>query len=33
MKVHKKIFKSDKRAGDVKQFLYDVVKKYGYEII
>ena len=41
MKVHlifitgyrKKIFKPDKRAGYVKKFLYDVVKKYGYEII
>lgn len=32
-KYRKKIFKSDKRADDVKQFLYDVVKKYGYEII
>lgn len=32
-KYRKKIFKSDNRADDVKQFLYDVVKKYGYEII
>ena len=29
-KYRKKIFKSDNRADDVKQFLYDVVKKYGY---
>lgn len=32
-KYRKKIFKSDNRTDDVKQFLYDVVKKYGYEII
>jgi len=32
-KYRKKIFKSDKRANDVKQFLYDAVKKYNYEII
>ena len=32
-KYRKKIFKSDKRADDVKQFLHDVVKKYDYEII
>ena len=32
-KYRKKIFKSDKRAEDVKQFLYDATKKYGYEII
>lgn len=32
-KYRKKIFKSDNRADDVKQFLYDVVNKYGYEII
>lgn len=32
-KYRKKIFKSDKRADDVKQFLYDVTKKYGYKII
>lgn len=32
-KYRKKIFKSDNRADDVKQFLYDIVKKYGYEII
>ena len=31
-KYRKKIFKSD-RTDDVKQFLYDVVKKHGYEII
>lgn len=31
-KYRKKIFKSDKRAEDVKQFLYDTTKKYGYEI-
>lgn len=27
-----KIFKSNKHAEDVKQFLYDTTKKYGYEI-
>ena len=32
-KYRKKIFKSDKHAEDVKQFLYDVAKKYGYEIV
>lgn len=32
-KYRKKLFKSDKRADDVKQFLYDVTKKYGYTII
>lgn len=32
-KYRKKIFKSDKRVKDVKQFLYDATKKYGYEII
>lgn len=32
-KYRKKIFKSDKRADDVKQFLYNATKKYGYEII
>ena len=32
-KYRKKIFKSDKRIKDVKQFLYDATKKYGYEII
>ena len=32
-KYRKQIFKSDKRADDVKQFLYDAVKKYGYDII
>ena len=32
-KYRKKIFKSDNRANDVKQFMYDVVKKYGCEII
>lgn len=32
-KYRRKIFKSDKRADDVKQFLYDVTKKYGYENI
>ena len=31
-KYRKKIFKSDKRVKDVKQFLYDTTKKYGYEI-
>ena len=32
-KYRKKIFKSGKRADDVKQFLYDVTKKYGYTIV
>lgn len=32
-KYRKKIFKSNKRADDVKQFLYDATKKYSYEII
>ena len=32
-KYRKKLFKSDTRADDVKQFLYDVAKKYGYTII
>lgn len=32
-KYRKKIFKSDKIADDVKQFLHDVVKKQCYEII
>ena len=32
-KYRKKIFKSDKRADDVKQILHDVVKKHAYEII
>ena len=32
-KYRKQIFKSGKRADDVKQFLYDAVKKYGYDII
>ena len=32
-KYRKKIFKSDKRVKDVKQFLYDATRKYGYEII
>ena len=32
-KYRKKIFKSDKRVKDVKQFLYDATKKYGYKII
>lgn len=32
-KYRKKIFKSDKRADDVKQFLHDAIKKYGYEMI
>ena len=32
-KYRKKRFKSDKRADDVKQFLYDVTKKYGYTMI
>lgn len=32
-KYRKQIFKSNKRADDVKQFLHDAVKKYGYVII
>lgn len=32
-KYRKKLFKSDKQTDDVKQFLYDVTKKYGYTII
>lgn len=32
-KYRKKIFKSSKRADDVKQFLHDVAKKQNYEII
>ena len=32
-KYRKKVFKSDKWNNDVKQFLYDVVKNYGYTII
>lgn len=32
-KYRKKIFRSYKRADDVKQSLYDTVKKYGYKII
>lgn len=32
-KYRREIFKYDKRADNVKQFLYDATKKYGYEII
>lgn len=32
-KYRKKIFESDKRTDDVKQFLYDASQKYGYKII
>lgn len=32
-KYRKKIFKSDKRANDMKQFLDDISQTYGYEII
>lgn len=32
-KYRKKLFKSGKGADDVKQFLYDATKKYGYTII
>lgn len=32
-KYRKKILKSNKRGDDVKQFLYDATKKYGYTII
>ena len=32
-KYRKKLFRLEKLADDVKQFLYDVTKKYGYEII
>lgn len=32
-KYRKKIFKSNKPADDVKQFLYDAARKYWYDII
>ena len=32
-KYRKKLFESDKRADDVKQFLYDATKKYKYTMI
>lgn len=32
-KYRKTLFKSDKRADDVKQFLYDAAKQHGYTII
>lgn len=32
-KYRKKFFKSNDRANDIKQFLYDATKKYGYIII
>ncbi len=32
-KYRKMLFKSDKRADDVKQFLYDAAKRHGYTII
>lgn len=32
-KYRKKIFSFGRRSDDVKQFLYDASKKYGYEII
>lgn len=32
-KYRKKLFESDKRADDVKQFLYDATKKYEYTMI
>ena len=32
-KYRKKMFKLNKQADDVKQFLHDVVKKHNYEII
>ena len=32
-KYRKKLFKLDKLADDVKQFLYDVTRKYEYTII
>ena len=32
-KYRKKIFESDTRADDIKQFLYDATQKYGYKII
>ena len=32
-KYRKKLFRLEKLADDVKQFLYNVTKKYGYEII
>ena len=32
-KYRKEIFKSEKQASDIKQFIYDITKQYGYEII
>ena len=32
-KYKKKTFKSNKRANDFKQFLYDIARKYNYSII
>ena len=32
-KYRKKLFKLDKLADDVKQFLYDITRKYEYTII
>ena len=32
-KYRKKLFISDRRADDVKQFLHDAAKRYGYTII
>ena len=32
-KYRKKIFKSNKRANALKQFLYDIARKYNYSII
>lgn len=32
-KYRKKIFNSDERINNIKQFLYDIVKRYGYTII
>ena len=32
-KYRKKLFKSDTRSNNVKQFLYDAVRKHGYVII
>ena len=32
-KYRKKVFKSDRRANDVKQFLYDAAQKYEHRIV
>ena len=32
-KYRKKIFKSNTRADDIKQLLYDATQTYGYKIV